>query len=205
MDHASARRILAQVAPGVLGRAPNLAILQAAQAVALGESNYGAGWKADCAGSNNWGAVQAGKPPCGGDTCLYTDTHPNADGTSTPYEICFRRYPTPEAGAAHMLQILFTRKGARDAGVLDAAASGNLKAFSQAMYNSHYYEGFGATPEARVNNHYKMLRANVERIAKALNEPIADDQKRPSSKSSKGGGLFLLGAGLGALFLLRKG
>lgn len=203
MDHASARRILTSAFAQV-GITPNAAALQAAQAVALGESNYGAGWKGEGKGSNNWGAVQAGRLPCGPDAFVYKDTHPNPDGTSTPYEICFRKYETPEAGAAHMLQILFTRKGAKDAGVLEAALSGDLKAFSQAMYNSHYYEGFGATPEARVANHHKMLRANVERIAKALNEPIAADQPRRKAGGSKAP-LLLLGAlGLG-LVLVKRG
>lgn len=210
MSDRSAREILKKVWPGVMGEEPELPELQAAQAVTRGESGYGSTWKGACEGSNNWGAVQAGPPPCG-TNCLYTDTHPNDDGTSTRYDICFKTYATPEEGAAHMLRILFLRDRAKKAGVLKAAKSGDLKAFSTAMYDSGYYESFGPTREARIAYHTKGLRYNAKIIAQNLDEPFVDELPKPlggrrkTSTSGRKAAAVVLGAvGVGLLLAARK-
>lgn len=154
-------------------REPTLAEVQFVQAIALLESGYGQGWKNDGVGSWNMGAVQAGRPPCNPETSFsYTDTHPNSDGTSTPYTICFRKYPGPVEGMADVARILYKQM---------SIIPSSIRAVSTQMYEKHYYEGFGATKEARINNHVKALTAGLEKITTALGEPI------PSAEGGPGG------------------
>jgi len=169
-SHQWARGVLLNAWRSVFGGEPGLPELQYAQAVAMLESSYGMGWKGAGVGSNNWGAIQSGHPPCGGNAFLYTDTHPNADGTSTPYSICFRRYASPEAGAADVLRVLYTNKRSV---VLDAAQEGNLFNAAKAQHDTGYYEGFGATVQERVQHYADVLERNVKEIAAANNEPVA--------------------------------
>lgn len=88
---------------------PNLSELQIAGAMAQLESNYGlssytnkkTGEKAVL---NNWGAIQAGKPPCG-DNFEVTDTGPQGE-----YNFCYRRYATPADGALDFLRHLTIKR-----------------------------------------------------------------------------------------------
>src|ERR1044071_764272 len=71
------------------------------QLISALESQYAKGWKGAGVGSWNMGAVQAGHAPCNPATSFeYTDSHPNADGTSTKYTICFKKYAGPVEGMA---------------------------------------------------------------------------------------------------------
>lgn len=162
--HTEARAWAQAGTEAALGREPTYNEVLFVQAIALLESGYGAGWKGDGVGSWNMGAVQGGKPPCDPSKAfLYTDSHPNADGTSTKYEWCYRKYPTPEAGMQDVARILYVQMK------VDPTS---IEAVSTQMYDAHYYEGFGATREARIANHVKALTNGVTRITTALKEPM---------------------------------
>lgn len=193
--HLQARQWATEGFVETFGRQPSLLEAQFLQAIALLESTYGAGWKNDGVGSNNMGAVQAGLPPCDADEFLYQDTHPQADGTSKPYEVCFRRYATPQAGMADVARILYKQMGVRPTSIRDV---------STRMYEKHYYEGFGATKAQRIANHEKALTDGLKKITAALGEPMPP----PTSSSSSRKPIVVLGlAGLalwGASRLARR-
>jgi len=150
---------------------PLRAVLQACQGVGWLETDYGAGWHGDGAGSNNIGAIQAGNPPCNPATSfLYTDTNPTNTGTNVPYQVCFRRYATPELGWADLVRVMYVKRPS----VLEAAKTGDLYAVSEALYDTNYYRGFGATKAQRVAHHYAALRSAVNRAAVALSEKMPD-------------------------------
>lgn len=177
-SHAQARKVIESAYRSEFGDSPTLCEAQFAQTIALIESQYGSGWGGAGAGSNNWGAVQAGKPPCDPATSFtYTDTHPTDTGQSIPYSICFRKYSTPEAGAAHMIRILYKQMPRVSAAALRCDSYG----VSAAMYDSRYYEGFGATREARIANHHKAVLFRLKQITTALKEPM------PVAKAGSGG------------------
>jgi hypothetical protein len=121
------------------------------------ETQYGAGWRGAGRGSNNMGAIQAGAGWSGA-TFEYTDTHPNADGTSTPYRVAFRAYPTPLDGWCDLAHVMFT---GRRADVLVAARQGDTYSVSELMRKTGYYEGFGPTQHDRIRNHMLALRRAI--------------------------------------------
>lgn len=135
------------------------------------ETGYGDGWRGAGAGSNNIGADQSGHPPCNPATSfLYRDTHPNADGSSTTYEICFGKYATPEKGWGRLVHVMYEQRPS----VLREAENGNLYGVSYELRQTKYYEGFGKTQADRINNHYKALLGAVKSAATALGEPMPD-------------------------------
>lgn len=183
LSHAQARLAILEAwvrlhAEGLLPETATIPALQLVQAVGWIESQYGAGWKGLCASSNNWGAVQAGKPPCGPDACEYTDSHPRSDGTSEPYQACFRVYSTPAEGAEHMLRVLLRRQS-----TIEAALSGDADAFSRAMYAAGYYEGKGRTVSDRIAWQTRRLEAGRLAIATALGEDVPRSSARSGSVS----------------------
>lgn len=103
-------------------------------AVAGLESGYGVGFGT---GVNNWGAIQCSHgPPCG-DSCIqWGDTH--ADGSG--YTWCYRRYPTPQDGAADLARLLIKKAG------LDVMRAGEPYALARKMYEGKYFEGRDPTP-----------------------------------------------------------
>lgn len=159
-----------------LGRDPTLFEVQMLQAVARLETGYGQGWKAAGQGSWNMGAVQAGMPPCGPNAFLYEDSHPNPDGTSTKYSVCFKKYSGPVEGMADVARILYKQMHIDATTVWD---------FSTQMYERHYYEGFGSTKEARIANHVKALTSNLKAITTKLGEdmPPAGGPEAPAPKA----------------------
>lgn len=162
--HVDARAWAEAGTEAALGRKPSYEEVLFVQAIALLESGYGAGWKGDGVGSWNMGAVQAGSPPCDPATSfLYADSHPNDDGSSTQYQWCYRKYPTPEAGMQAVANILYNQMH------VDPTS---IEAVSTQMYDKHYYEGFGATREERIATHVKALTRGLERITTALDEPM---------------------------------
>lgn len=181
--HAEARKAVLEAFEKVFGRRPSLPEAQVLQGVAWLETNYGRGWKGDGKNSNNWGAIQRGKPPCDpANSFLYTDTSPNADGTSTPYSICFRKYATAEEGARDLAIIVYRSRPS----VLTAAATGDLFSVSAALHATRYYEGFGKTVGDRISNHHKALRAAVLLQARAFNEPMPDGTMPPPPTLKRG-------------------
>jgi len=145
---------------------PTQSQLYAAMAVACHESGYGTGWTGAMAGSNNWGAVQAGPPPCvDGYSILWKDSHP--DGTE--YERCFRAFATPAEGALNTLKTLFINHNRST--VFEAARRGNMRAFAEAMHDSSYYEGRGVTVQERVAGYAKGLWFCYREAIKETGEP----------------------------------
>src|SRR5262249_11111148 len=139
------------------------------------ETYYGLAWSKAGIGSHNFGAVQCckptagagGAPTCPANAFLYTDTHPNSNGTSTSYSVCFRAYPSDVDGAKDFLDVLLPPRPA----VANAIASGSAQTIAEAMYETHYYEGAGKTPADRIARYAKAIAANAARIAAELGEP----------------------------------
>lgn len=188
VSHAQAREWAAAGTASVLGDKATLAHVQFVQAIALGESGYGQGWGEAGDGSFNMGAVQAGHPPCNPNTSFqYQDSHPNPDGTSTKYTICFKRYDSPVEGMADVARIIYKQ---------DGCVPTSIRAVAECMYAHHYYEGFGKTKEDRINGEIKALTKNLTAITSKLGEamPPADD-----GVSATGGGLIMGGLALAAV------
>ena len=180
MNHVQARPIVQEAFelqfPDVIPVRP---VIQALQGVCWLETQYGQGWKGPGRGSNNWGAVQSGRPPCNLVTGFqYTDTHPNADGTSTPYSICLAKYATPVAGCARVAALMYGSPG-KPKSALERAIAGDLYGVSAAMRAAGYYEGFGRTQAERIGNHYKALFRAVAAISLAIGEPMPDGELPP--------------------------
>jgi len=152
------------------------------------ETGYGDLWRNAGVGSNNIGADQSGRPPCNPATSfLYRDTHPNPDGTSTSYEICFGKYATPEKGWARLVHVMYEDRPS----VLREARNGNLYGVSYELRQTKYYEGFGKTQADRINNHYKALLGAVKAAATALEEPMPDGTPTVMQKIARViGGIF---------------
>lgn len=191
--HAEARAWAIAGTTAALGHEPTYEQVLFVQAIALLESGYGAGWKGDGVGSWNMGAVQAGSPPCDPATSfLYTDSHPNSDGTSTKYEWCYRKYPTPEAGMQAVANILYNQM---------KVVPSSIEAVSTQMYDKHYYEGFGATREERIAGHVKALTRGLERITTKLNEPMPPATDADVTETTDSGTGVLLGLGIATALL----
>lgn len=138
--------------------------VKALAGVACLETSYGDGWKGAGVGSHNQGAIQCGKGWAGA-RFSYIDTHPNADGSSTRYQIDFRKYPTREAGWADLVQVVFVNANRRI--VRSAAQQNDWYGVSKAMRQTLYYEGFGKTQEERISNHFRALSGAIARADKA--------------------------------------
>jgi putative peptidoglycan binding protein len=185
VNHTEARQCVIEGFGQLYGREPTITEAQAAQGVGLLESHYGQGWKGAGAGSKNWGAVQKKRPPCDETSFLYTDTHPNADGTSTAYSVCFWRYATDAEGAAGLMRVMYGTVE-RPKKALERARAGDLYGVSAAMRAAGYYEGFGKTQADRIANHFRALSNCVRAICAELNEPF------PSGKPTTGQGFITL-------------
>lgn len=158
-------------------REPTLVESQVCQGVDWLETNYGRGWKGAGVGSKNRGAVQSGRPPCDPhNSFLYTDTHPNADGTSSTYSICFKKYPDDISACADMERYIVGNSSKPKTNVLDACARGDLYGVSAGMHANHYFEGFGRTVADRIENHRKALAAAIKRRCDELGEPFPSGQ-----------------------------
>lgn len=170
MNHADIRILLREAFRQIFSREATRGEAQCLQAIASLESNYGQGWKPPGNGSNNYGAIQAGSS-WNGDTFQYTDTRPNADGTSTPYVTKFRKYPTPIAGAVDLVKVVYMNRG-RDKLALAPASAGDTLGFSRGLHASGYYEGHGKTVEDRIANHHKAVERSIRSQAEALHEGL---------------------------------
>jgi len=62
--HAEARQIITAAFRAAFGHEATRSVAQVLQGVGWLETNYAQGWKGSGKDSNNWGAIQSGKPPC---------------------------------------------------------------------------------------------------------------------------------------------
>lgn len=168
--HAFGRKVLASVWPEVTGEQPNLATLQIAGAQADLESNYGlAQYTNRVTGEksgviNNWGAVQAGKPPCTPPNFEVTDTH--ADGSA--YNFCYRGYATPEDGARDLVRQMTIRRPTS----WDHMKRGDIDSWAAQMRTVDPKTGVGLYFEQSVEGRAHGIELRVNEIAQALNEPV---------------------------------
>ena len=170
MNHKDARKIILEAFRIRFGREATRPEAQCVQAVGWIESGYAQYWRPPGNGSWNWGAIQ-GSGSAG--SFAYTDTHPNADGSSTPYKIGFKKYLTAIDGAADLVRTVYQING-RDTLVLPAAQVGNLLGFSTGMHTSFYYEGVGATVAERIDHHRRAVLNACTLMAREIGEPMPD-------------------------------
>lgn len=200
VSHAQAREWAIAGTTAALGREPTYNEVLFVQAVALAESTYGQGWVGPGVRSNNMGAVQAKplNPPCmpgkqiecdPATSFVNGDSRPNSDGTSTGYECCYRKYPTPIDGMQDVARIMYVRMK------IDPTS---IEAVSTQMYDAHYYEGRGATREDRIAWHVKALTRHLKTLTTALDEPMPPLTDNDVSDDSGPSGGILLGFGIGA-------
>jgi len=135
-----------------LGSLPDEDAVRHLDGVSVLESQRGSGWR-----GANLGAIQRGRGWTG-PTFTYTDTHPNPDGTSTPYTVEFRWYETWQEAYLDLARVMYGGSRHR---VLLAAQWGDTYGVSQLMRETSYYEGFGRNQSERIHNHYIALRRSV--------------------------------------------
>lgn len=170
LTHTEARALVTLAFTSIFGRAPSAFEAMFLQAIAWLETNYGSGWKGVGIGSWNMGAIQKGG--WSGSFFEYTDTHPNPDGTSTPYKIGFRKYPSAQAGFEDLCKVVYLVNVQRKRALV-AAAAGDVHAFSTALHNYPcYYEGFGATDAIRIANHAKAVTNAIKLQCAEIGDPL---------------------------------
>jgi len=164
-QHSRARELATVAFAQVYGHAPSLGERQYLQAVACLETTYGAGWRGDGKGSNNMGAIQAGRPPCNPATSFETrDTH--ADGTV--YRWCYKRYATPLDGWIDLVRVLFKKRE----GVRALAARADFMAAVAEQRRTKYFE-------APLERYQKAVFSCLREMSEALGEPLATGTETP--------------------------
>lgn len=178
----------------VIGREAAPAEVQFLQAISELETGHGRGWKPAGQGSYNLGAIQAGSG-WAGSTFEYTDTTPQADGSSKAYVTKFRKYPLLIEGAKDLVRVVYINAGR--ASVLKAAGAGETERASAGLYcpssraawqaeseqvwdkfgiiPTGYYQGFGRTPEERIRNHHKRVEISIRGQCAALKDSLPKD------------------------------
>lgn len=198
MTHAEARKAVEIAFSDIIGRSGSLSELQCLQAIGWLETNYGASWHGLGVGSFNMGAIQAG-PSWHAGVFTYTDTHPNKDGTSTPYSIAFRKYASAAGGFDDLCRVVYTSFD-RAERVLPAAGACDLLAFSTELHKVPcYYEGFGATDADRIEHHHAAVVNAIKLQCAELGEPFPDPNALPTVAPA-----LLLGASGEAVRAWRK-
>lgn len=177
LSHKDARQLCAAAFAEQFHREGTTPELQCLQAIAWIETNYGSSWKGAGVGSFNMGAIQKGG--WSGEVFTYTDTHPNADGTSTPYQIGFRKYPNAVAGFQDLCKVVYVVFAPRRAALV-AAGKGDVLGFSSCLHMYPcYYEGFGATDEERIRHHFNAVQNAIKLQCKALGEEPPEIEPLP--------------------------
>jgi hypothetical protein len=183
-SHAQARIFAKEALANRFGREPFSGETKALTGVANLETQYGAGWKGAGKGSFNMGAVQCGSS-WKGDRFSYTDTRPNDDGTSTPYRVDFRKYPTAEDGWFDLVNVVYVNRGRQC--VREAAQFGDFYRVSQTLHQTGYYEGFGATGADRIRNHYRALSKSIAAADGAVAPVVPVTKLPPTVKRGSSG------------------
>ncbi len=160
LSHSDAKAILEHVAPEL-----TLGERVAAQAVALHESSYGAGWReGHGAGSHNWGAIM--RPT--GDDGPFFETRDSRPGTTDAAPIGFvghfKVYPDDAAGALDVVHV------ALKPNVRGAVEKKDLRAVAQAMHDNVYYTGTSTSSLVNVMRYENALRAAVDKIISETGE-----------------------------------
>ncbi len=190
------RVVLSEAFRQVIGREPTNPERQFLQAISELESGHGRGWKPPGSGSYNLGAIQAGSS-WSGETFAYTDTTPQADGSSKSYTTKFRKYPSLIEGAKDLVRAVYVNAGR--AAVLKAAGAGETEKASAGLYcvssrapevvaretaevwdkygmvPTGYYQGFGKTPAERIANHHKRVEKSIREQCASLREDLPRD------------------------------
>jgi peptidoglycan hydrolase-like protein with peptidoglycan-binding domain len=104
----------------------------------------------------NMGAIQAGRG-WQGEVLWALDSSPQDDGSTRWYATSYRAYPDEGAGWTDLRRVAF---GARPT-VYAAACAGSVLGVSRALRETRYYEGFGATPQERIDRHTNALALGV--------------------------------------------
>jgi hypothetical protein len=199
-SHIEGRRVLLAVWPEVTGENPTISELQIAGGQARLESNYGrSSYVNKVTGQtsgviNNWGAVQAGKPPCGSNFEA-SDTH--ADGSA--YTWCYKAYATPEDGARDFVKNITLSRPTSWA----LMKSGDIDAWAAQMHTTDPISHVGLYFEADPSKYAATVAKNAKEIASSLNETLqavrGGPYEGPSDEETvQGLGLGALGLGLTA-------
>lgn len=197
------RAAIVEAWPRVTGQQPNLAELQIAAAnahleSACGRASYTNKITGEKATLNNWGAVQAGKPPCD-PARSFEATDTRADGT--PYQWCYARYATPADGAAEMIRQMTVRRPTS----WRHMRAGDIDAWAAAMRTTDPETGVGLYFEQSAAGRAAGIDQRVRSIAAAFGEPIAATRGGPPRTTPAGtmvaaGGIgWLIGLGGGLL------
>lgn len=193
MGHDEARGCAARALTRLLGHEPATGAIKALAGVANLETSYGQGWRGAGKGSFNMGAIQCGSAWTG-KRFSYIDTHPNADGTSTPYRVDFRAYDSEEDGWLDLAKVVYVNRGRSK--VLDAAERGDWFEVSAQLRRTGYYEGFGPTVEARIANHHRALARGIAAADGGRMPSIRVACEMPTlrrgDRGPKGGAVWLL-------------
>ncbi|UCC72327.1 MAG: hypothetical protein JSV86_18465 [Gemmatimonadota bacterium] len=198
--HAEAREIVARAVPGI-GPQESLAV----RVIGLLESHYGDFWKHPGVGSNNWGAITKGTWT--GPTFEYTDSRWDPKlGKKVYYQIGFRKYPTPEAGARDVYDHLV---GRRHGAAMVAARDQDWLTFSRRLRESQYYLG-NVPKEEAIAGHQRKVVSALKTITRATGEktriptPPAKPGTLPRKKASAPGALVFIVIGLGLVWGVGK-
>ena len=143
-----------------------------AQAIALHETSYGAGWKTpEGLASNNLGAIMR---PTSDPGPFFTNPDSNPSG---PFVGHFKVYPTAQDGAADVVAV------ALKPNVRAAAAAGDLPGVAAAMFANHYYTGTAPDPATNVSRYFSALTNAVNRIVAETKEanPFGPKAQPPAS------------------------
>jgi len=162
------------------GDKPSLEELQALQALAAHDGQYGRGWPnkpnpltgypTSMQFCNNWGAIQCKCKPQDGVCCdgcgYWYDSTPTPQGQRY-FEQCFRCYATPEDGALDLIE--FLAKGYRK--VVEALPSGDLDEIAWQMRLGNYFHGFTTDKREAAHQYALAMDKQATAIAEALGEP----------------------------------
>lgn len=160
----------------------SLAAAQVIQAIGMHETGYGSAWTGNGVGSNNVGALQAGRVPADGVAPPGTFVGGDKSALGKPYKILFRAYPTLLDGWVDMIKLLTVRM-TKVAAVIH---SPNIRDVAQAMHDSRYYEGDATGGKNPVDGYAAALKRHVLAITKELGEPLAADAPATNANPLRG-------------------
>ena len=146
----------------------------------VADPELGSWWKGTMEGSGNLGAIQCTKTDAGAPhyrCAAYTDEHPNGAQYSTRFRF-YQDAPGPDGASRPaadwaMVDFLSQLSVARRPRTFAALMTGDLQAYATALHTERYYEGFGATVEARIGGYAKAIASHLSTIATVLDQEVA--------------------------------